>query len=395
MFFSRTLAKKFERYVKFPVIVVQGPRQSGKTTLVRHYFKNYKYINLEKPEDRDFAINDPEGFLAKYENKNGIIIDEFQYAPQLLSYIQVDVDEKKRSGYFILTGSQNFLMNQNITQSLAGRVGILTLLPFSNKELITNKINSQDYNKAIINGCYPRLYEKEMLPEELYPSYIQTYVERDARQVISIDSLKTFQKFIALCAGRIGQLLNISEISMNCGIDRKTADKWISILEASYILFMLQPYFKNYNKRITKTAKIYFYDTGLACSLLKIRTADDLALSPFRGHLFENFIIADFYKQYYNRAINPPLYFWRDQNGIIEIDCIVDKGSKQIPIEIKSGATIAPTFFRSLGLWSQIADKDPKNGYIIYGGESVQLRKSGHVLGWKEATDLMEKIEKS
>lgn len=394
MFFSRTLAKKFERYVKFPVIVVQGPRQSGKTTLVRHYFKNYKYVNLEKPEDRDFAIDDPKGFLAKYENKNGIIIDEFQYAPQLLSYIQVDVDEKKRSGYFILTGSQNFLMNQNITQSLAGRVGILTLLPFSNKELVTNKIDSKDCNKAIINGCYPRLYEKEIFPEELYPSYIQTYVERDARQVISAGNLKTFQKFIALCAGRIGQLLNISEISMNCSIDRKTSDKWMSILEASYILFTLQPYFKNYNKRITKTPKIYFYDTGLACSLLKIRTINDLTLSPFRGHLFENFIIADLYKQYYNHAINPPLYFWRDQNGNIEIDCIIDKASKQIPIEIKSGATIVPTFFKALGQWNQIADANPKDGYIIYGGKSAQNRKSGYVLSWKHATDLIEKIEK-
>lgn len=394
VFFKRDLTEKLLEYSKFPVVTVIGPRQSGKTTLVKHVFKDHIFLNLEDPSLRDFAAKDPKRFLHEHENKHGIIIDEFQYVPELLSYIQIESDEKKRPGYFVLTGSQNFLMNQAITQSLAGRVGILTLLPLSNKELIQNKLFSNDVDKTMLNGGYPRIYAENFLPQELYPSYIHTYIERDVRQLTNVENLMIFQKFMKLCAGRVGQLLNINDIATNCGISRKTAENWLTILNASFIIFQLQPYFKNYNKRITKSSKLYFYDTGVACSLLGIQSENDLQLSPFRGHLFENFIISDLYKQYYNNAQEPPLYFWRDQNGRIEIDCLVDLGSKQIPIEIKAGETISNRFFSGINEWNELAQADPSDGYIVYAGQASQSRSKGNLIGWKAASDLIKKIKK-
>ena len=395
MFFKRDLSDSLLRFAKFPVVALLGPRQSGKTTLVRHVFKEHVFVNLEDPSMREFAIKDPNRFLREYENDHGIILDEFQYVLQILSYLQIIVDEKKRPGYFVLTGSQNFLMNQAITQSLAGRVGILTLLPLSEKERIENNLSSDDSNETILKGGYPRLYAEHFLPQELHPSYINSYVERDVRQLINVGNLRSFQNFMRLCAGRIGQLLNITDLAVSCGINRKTAEEWISLLEASYIIFLLKPYFKNYNKRMTKSSKLYFYDTGLACSLLGIRSAKDIRLSPFRGHLFEGLVISDFYKQYYNIAIEPPLYFWRDQNGRIEIDCLIDLGIKQIPIEIKSGETISEDFFRSLYQWNEIAKADPSYGYIVYGGELSQKRSAGNLVGWKKASNLISKIERT
>lgn len=293
MIFKRDLTPVLKRFAKFPVVVLLGPRQSGKTTLVKNTFKEHTYVTLEDPEILSYIINDPKGFLREHENKHGIIFDEFQHAPQLLSYIQIESDEKDRPGYFVLTGSQNFLMNQAITQSLAGRAGILHLMPLSIHELEHNKRLPDFFDTLIIQGGYPRIHAKNFLPEELFPSYIRTYAERDVRQLINVENLTIFQKFMMLCAGRVGQELNINDIATNCGINRKTADSWISILEASYIIFLLKPYFNNFNKRITKTPKLYFYDTGLTCSLLGIRSVDVLTKSHFRGALFENLIIAD------------------------------------------------------------------------------------------------------
>lgn len=267
-------------------------------------------------------------------------------------------------------------------------------MPLSHEECIKNKIASDDSNEALFKGGYPRLYAEKFSPQELYPSYIHTYMERDIRQLINVGNLRNFQKFMKLCAGRIGQLLNITELATSCGISRKTAEEWIYVLEASYILYILKPYFNNYNKRITKSPKLYFYDTGLACSLLGIRSAKDLALSPFRGHLFESFIISDLLKQYYNIGIEPPLYFWRDQNGRIEIDCLVDIGSKQIPIEIKAGQTAISHFFEGIFQWNEIAKANPEDGYIIYGGQVSQSRNTGNLVGWKAASTLIAKIEK-
>lgn len=247
-----------------------------------------------------------------------------------------------------MTGSQNFLVNKAITESLAGRVGILNLLPLSLNELNENKLLSTQINDVIIKGGYPRLYDEDLAPENLYPSYIQSYIEHDIRHLINVGNLSTFQRFIQLCAGRVGQLLNIDALATEAGVSFPTMRHWLSILQASYIIFLLQPYFKNFNKRLVKTPKLYFFDTGLACSLLRLTSPDTLALSPFREALFESLIISDLYKQYVNKGIRPPLYFWRDQGGAHEIGCIVDEGTTQYPVEIKSGMTITPDFLRDL-----------------------------------------------
>ena len=274
-----------------------------------------------------------------------------------MSYIQLDVDAKKRKNYFVLTGSQNFLVNQAITQSLAGRVGILTLLPLSLQELANNNLLSEDVHEVIFNGFYPRLYDEKFALEKLYSAYIQTYVERDVRQLVNIGDLSTFQKFIILCAARIGNLLNLSDLATVCGVSVPTAQRWISILEASYIIFRLEPHFQNFNKRLTRLPKIYFYDTGLACNLLRIRSAQDLLMDQHWGSLFECFIIADFAKQYFNRGSRPPLYFWRDRNGRIEIDCVIDDGGVLTLIEIKASEGITSSFFDGLKAWNMLAQE--------------------------------------
>ena len=386
MYFKRDIAKTFARYAKFPVIALLGPRQSGKTTLAKHYFKNHTYLNLENPELRAFAVEDPNRFLKEYENKHGLIIDEFQYAPQLLSYIQVMVDEKKRLGYFILTGSQNFLMNESITQSLAGRVGILTLLPLSLHELKTNKL-IDTIDATLISGSYPRLYEEKIASKDFYPSYIHTYLERDVRLIANVGDLMIFQKFMRLCAARNGQLLNLADLATNLGIDQKKVKQWLTVLETSYIIFLLKPHFKNFNKRLTKTPKLYFYDTGLACSLLDIKDTDIVALSPYRGALYESLIISDFQKQYFNEGMgNPSTYFWRDQNGRIEVDCLIDRGDVLLPVEIKSGETISPSYFTALSEWNKITNTNPEYNTVIYAGNQKQTRPYGKVIGWEQST---------
>lgn len=393
MAIKRDLAQTLKRYAKFPVVVILGPRQAGKTTLARETFKKHTYVNLEDPQILQNVVTDPKSFLRQYENKHGIIIDEFQHAPQLLSYIQIEADEKNRPGYFVLTGSQNFLMNQAITQSLAGRAGILDLLPLSIHELERNKTLPEAPETLIFKGGYPRIYAQEMTPGELFPSYIRTYVERDVRQLINVDNLRLFQKFMSLCAGRVGQQLNIADLASTCGIDQKTVTKWLSILEASYIVFLLQPHYKKFTKRVTKTPKLYFYDTGLVCALLKIRSADDVVNSPFKGALFECLIVADFYKQYYNSGLVPALSYWRDQNGRIEIDCLIDVHTQLLPVEIKSAETIASDFFNSIKAWSELAETNPALGYIIYGGQMEQKLPTGHVIPWAAAGSLIKKIE--
>ncbi|HSC25470.1 MAG TPA: ATP-binding protein [Candidatus Babeliales bacterium] len=391
--FRRDLEKILSRFAKFPVVAILGPRQSGKTTLARSFFKNHRFLNLESPHIRELAIKDPVLFLRENENEYGIILDEFQYAPEILSYIQVESDEKKRPGYFVLTGSQNFLMNQAVSQSLAGRVGIVTLLPLSIKELKDNNALPDNVNEVIFNGGYPRLYAENFSPLELYPPYIHSYLERDVRQLIKVENLRTYQKFMQLCAGRVGQLLNVADIATNCGIHRKTVESWISILEASYVVFTLKPYWENFKKRATKMPKLYFYDTGLACSLLDISSPAQLGVSPFRGPLFESFIISDLHKQYFNIGRRPPLYFWRDNNGYIEVDCLANIGNTLIPIETKSGHTATNDFFTGLTKWNKLATTDPTAGYIVYGGDYTQSTSMGRLLSWKEASNLIEELE--
>ena len=390
---TRVLTKTLHSFAKFPVVALLGPRQSGKTTLAREAFPNHKFFSLDDSEVRQFMLQDPKGFLSTHDNPYGMILDEFQYAPEFVSYIKINADEKKRAGYFVLTGSQNFLMNEKITESLAGRVGILNLLPLSLQELRDSNLLSSNVNDTIFMGSYPRIYSESFTPAQLYPSYLQSYVERDIRQLINVENLTTFQRFVQLCAGRTGQLISYDALSSECGVSAPTIKKWLSILEACYIIFMLEPHSNNFNKRITKTPKLYFYDTGLACSLLRINTAQEVALSPFRGALFETLIISDLYKQYCNRGMRSPLYFWRDKGGAFEVDCIIDEGNNLFPIEIKSGQTLASDCFRGIARWNEFSGSSAANSFVIYGGSEQQTRSSGNVVGWQAVAGLVERIK--
>lgn len=393
MFIKRALKPTLTRFSKFPVVGVFGPRQSGKTTLVQNVFKKHRYLNFEDPIIRTYATESPQEFLREYGNKHGIILDEFQYVPQILSYIQIESDTHNRPGYFVLTGSQNFLMNQAVTQSLAGRIGLLKLLPLSIQELKNTRLLPEQVNELIFSGGYPRIYAKDFTPTEFYPSYIHSYLERDVRQLVNIENLATFQKFLQLCAGRVGQLLNISDLAVSCGISQQTAKSWLTILQASYVIFLLEPYHANFNKRITKSPKLYFYDTGLACSLLKMRSAQDLALSPFRGPLFECLIISDLAKQYYNQGLEAPLYFWRDLNGRTEVDCLINRGIKLVAIEIKAGDASTSRYFDGLTQWNEIAKTNPADNYVVYTGEHNQPWQKGNLISWQSSSSLVQKLE--
>lgn len=383
MFIDRDIAVSLKKYAEFfPVVAILGPRQSGKTTLVQHLFGEYHYVNLENLDIKQAALLDPRGFLEKLLETPGVIIDEFQHAPELLSYLQVIVDREKRPGFFILTGSQNFLMNEAISQSLAGRVGILTLLPLSIAEIAHAGLQSKFSEDAIFKGSYPRIFESNKLSaEHVYPSYIQTYIERDVRTLINVTNLSLFKKFLGLCAARAGQLLNVAALASDASVSVQTVNAWLSILQASYIIFLLQPYHNNFNKRLIKSSKLYFYDTGIICSLLGLDNAQQVEQYYLRGALFENFIIADIYKQFYNQAKTPKLYFWRDSHGH-EVDCIVEQGTTPLPVEIKSGMTFDKRFLDGLCYWQELAGQ--KKSMVVYGGNEEISIKDCDVKSWKK-----------
>jgi uncharacterized protein len=354
---------------QFKAVAVTGPRQSGKTTLVRAVFTGKPYVNLENPDSRRFAMDDPRGFLSQYPG--GAILDEVQRVPELFSYLQQVLDEFDGTGMFILTGSNNFLLQENISQSLAGRVGYLFLLPLSLSELGWNSTSS---NELLFRGGYPALYSNSTDSSLFYANYLRTYVERDVRLIKNITDLFAFEKFLRLCAGRTGQLLNMSSIAMESGVDVKTIGSWIGVLETSFIAFRLQPYHKNYNKRIVKMPKLYFYDTGLAVALMGIENTDQLAIHPFRGNLFENLVILELMKRRFNKALQKKLYFWRDNSGH-EIDVILERAGAQLPLEIKSGKTVSDDFFKGLDYWRKLTGAD--QGYLVYDGETAQERSNG------------------
>lgn len=371
---------------KMPVISITGPRQSGKTTLAKQCFPKYDYVNLDTPDTLADAQSDPRAFLKRF--KNGLIIDEAQVFPELFSYIQTISDESGKPGEYIITGSQNFLLSAKISQSLAGRVFVTHLLPFSIAELKKTSYWTNNYVDFTFNGFYPRIYDKNIPPELFYPSYIQTYTERDVRQIINVSDLFAFQKFMRLAAGRVGHLLNYSEIAVDLGVDVKTVKSWFSILETCFIVFFLQPHHKNYNKRLIKSPKLYFYDTGLACSLLGIKKAEELEQHWAKGALFENMIIADLNKNYLNTAQQSPLYFWRDNTGN-ELDCIIDEGRSVKPVEIKSGTTINQSFFKGLLYYNSLSKGNAKNSFLIYGGAAQAHRKEANIISWKNTIDLI------
>ncbi len=371
------------------VIVVTGPRQSGKTTLVRQVFSGKKYVSLEDPDEREFADQDPRRFLSRFPK--GAILDEVQRCPELFAYLQSVVDRDKQPGQFILTGSQQFGLMSSITQSLAGRAGLLELLPFSLAELQKNKCSPATVDELLFKGFYPPLYDRTLSPSHWHKSYMQTYVERDVRQMINIKDLNCFQRFIRMCAARIGQLVNLSSLAGDCGITHNTAKSWISVLEASYLIFLLQPHSRNYNKRLVKTPKLYFHDCGFASWLLGIRNTDQLSIHSSRGSLFENWVITELLKNRYNQGLESNLYFWRDNTGN-EIDVIIDNNILLQPIEIKSGQTIKKEAFNGIHKWLSLAGQESDNGIIFYGGNESFNRFGVTVTPWEQIDNLLKKL---
>lgn len=364
---------------QFPIVTVTGPRQSGKSTLLKNCFKDYQYLSLEDIDIREMALMDPRGFLNKYSNH--IILDEIQRVPQLMSYLQTHVDKENQPGMFILAGSQSFLLMQGLSQSLAGRTALLTLLPFSRRELHAAGVLPGSIDATVFQGMYPRIYNIDISPSLYYQAYIQTYIERDVRDILNVTDLSRFIRFIKLCAGRTGQILNMSTLANETGITSTTAEAWLSVLEASYICYRLQPYYKNFNKRIIKAPKLYFYDTGLVCSLLGLTSAQQVSDFYLRGGLFENLVINQFIKNNYNAGVIPDLYYWRDSSGN-EIDLINANGGTLNAYEIKSGATFHSEFFKTLDKWGQLASVEHGNLNVIYTGDESISTSKGNLIAF-------------
>lgn len=364
---------------KYPILALTGPRQAGKTTFLRTEFSNYRYINLENPDMRDYAERDPNNFLNEYDKY--VIFDEIQRVPFLFSYLQTKVDEDRIMGQYILSGPQNFQLLQNITQSLAGRVAIFKLLPFDLEEMKSANFLSDDYAVNLVRGFYPAIYDRDIPSKVFYSNYIQTYVERDLSELIHIKDLKLFRNFISLCAARAGNLLNLNSLANECGITQPTAKSWISVLESSYIVFQLQPYFANLNKRITKSSKLFFYDTGLLAHLLKIKDAHSLKISPHKGNLFENFVVSEFVKNNYHQNLLHDLWFWRDAVGH-EVDLIWQSDELLNLVEIKASETIMPDMFKGLTYFEKWVPQLIKTKSVLHCGNFNQNRELGKVSSW-------------
>ena len=378
----RKLTATLQRLAKtFPVIAITGPRQSGKTTLAKAVFADKPYITLEDPAERAFAFEDAKGFLHRF--RDGAIFDEAQRWPDLFSYLQGMVDEEPIPGKFILTGSQQFGLLAGVSQSLAGRVGMTALLPLSISELPAASQSSLSLDTLIIKGSYPALHVRDISPADWFASYIATYIERDIRQVLRVHDLSVFQRFVRLCAGRNGQLLNLNALAGETGVSQKTARSWLSVLESSYIVHLLPPYYRNFGKRLVKTPKLYFLDQGLACWLLGIRSHEHLALHPMRGAIFESFIISEFLKSRYNRGLPPDLYFWRDNNGL-EADIVFERGTKLQPVEIKSGQTITGDYIRAGQRAARFAAEEALQPWLIYGGDDSYERNGVTIMSWRD-----------
>lgn len=370
LFFQREISPEVQDMAKsYPVVTLLGPRQSGKTTLVRHLFPDKPYASLENPDERAFAEQDPRGFLEAYPD--GAILDEIQRLPVLLSYIQGIVDEvPDTKGMFILTGSHQKELHQSVSQSLAGRTALLTLYPLCISEL-SQHVHYNELDEYLYYGMYPRLYHDTLNPTKFYRSYLQTYVERDVRQMINVKDLSQFQRFIKLCASRVGQLFNANNIGNELGVSSNTVHHWVSILEASFILFRLPPYFENFGKRVIKSPKLYFTDVGLATYCLDIHDISQLRRDPLRGQLAENLVVLDLIKHRVNRGLEPACYFYRDSNQN-EVDVIMKRGHELIPIEIKASKTFHPSFLKGLNYFKALVQERCKVGYLFYAGEREQ-----------------------
>jgi uncharacterized protein len=393
----RTLESTLESVARqYPVVTLTGPRQSGKTTLVRAVFPGHEYVSLEEPDVREYALADPRGFLGQFAGS--VILDEAQRAPDLFSYIQTLVDRDDAPGRYVLSGSQNFLLLRSISQSLAGRSAILHLLPLSLSELQgraplpladlgreipgeRREIPSASLMEILFRGFYPRIYDKGLDPSVWYSGYYQTYVERDVREILNVGDLESFGRFVRLCAGRNGQLLNLTSLGNDCGISHSTASRWLSILEASFLVLLLRPYHANFGKRLIKSPKLYFLDTGLLCYLLRIQSPEDLRLHASRGSIFESFVISELVKSFLHQGRDPDVYFWRDSSGH-EIDAVIDRGSERSAVEIKSAETVVPDFFAGLDFWRNLVGEPEAPAALVYGGDRSFRRGGVTVYSW-------------
>jgi len=389
---------------QLPVVTLTGPRQSGKTTLARHTFPDHAYASLEDPETREFALEEPRRFLASFSR--GVVLDEVQRTPGLFSFIQVIVDEDPRPGRFVLTGSENFLLAERISQSLAGRCAVLHLLPFSRGELERRpaidpaQLDAPErdegwpssagkaepsLDEALFRGSYPRVHHTGVDARRWLSGYVATYVERDVRQVVNVGQLEIFQRFLRLCAGRSGQVLNLASLANDVGVSPPTVRSWLSVLEASFLVLRLPPHLSNFNKRLIKSPKIHFVDSGLLCFLLGIRSPDDLASHPLRGAVFESFVISEFLKSFQHVGEEAPLYFWRDRTGN-EIDLLVDLGRRLVPWEIKSAESVTTKAFATLSWWQGLAGNPHRGGGLVHGGERSYRRNSLAVRSWRHCS---------
>jgi predicted AAA+ superfamily ATPase len=379
---ARDAEKTLIRLAKsFPVVAITGPRQAGKTTLAKAVFKDKPYVSLENPDEREFAQNDPKRFLARFPN--GAVLDEVQRCPALLSWLQGVVDQRGVMGDFVLTGSAQFDLIEGITQTLAGRVGRVELLPLSSSELKAANQLPNSLSQMLIQGGYPALYDRKITPQDWFSNYVATYVERDVRQLISVRNLGQFQTFLKMCASRTGQLINLTSLGADCGISAVTAKQWLSVLETSYIVTLLRPHHSNFGKRLVKTPKIYFLDSGLAAWLMGIRSAETLETHAARGALFESWVVSELYKKRLNTGLPIDLYFWRDNTGN-EVDLIIEKEKGLQPIEIKSGSTYASDWSQGLNKWQALAKNSSLEPAILYGGESNFEREGLKVWGWRD-----------
>lgn len=367
----------------FPVITITGPRQSGKTTLAKLCFPKYNYFNLENPEMKNRADSDPRSLFA--DLKKGIVIDEIQKCPELLSWVQVFVDESNLVGKVILTGSNQFEYIGNIGQSLAGRTAVFKLLPFSISEIgVTQRKTWED---VAVKGFYPRLYDRKIAAQLFYSSYVMTYLERDIRSLMQVRNLKQFETFVNLCAGRTGQILNINTLSIECGVDFKTVQAWLSLLQASFIIYLMRPYHSNLNKRLIKSPKLYFFDSGLVCYLLGIRNRSDLLTHPMRGAIFETMVVGDILKYYMNQGIVPPLTFYRDVQGH-ELDLIIEQGNSVYPVEIKAGTTITQDYWKNITYFRKSHKSEMRAGIVFADKRSEHINKVD-IAGWDRIEELL------
>lgn len=384
---SRLIQNKAATFIKeFKALAITGPRQSGKTTLAQKTFPKKTYVTLEDPDVRDFALSDPRAFLAQF--KEGAILDEVQRVPHLFSYLQGLLDQSQKCGQYILTGSQQFSLNAGITQSLAGRIAHIHLLPLAEFELGSASQGSPSVWDAVFKGGYPSLFQAPVSPVHWLNAYIETYIERDVQQLKQIHDRTQFRQFVRLCAGSVGQLVSQNRLGADCGIDQKTAAAWLSVLEAGFIAFRLNPYHTNFRKRLIKTPKLYFYDTGLACRLLGIRSTEELSGHPLRGALFENWVLLEFMKKEYACDSGRQFYFWRDQSGL-EVDFLSEDSDGFDLIECKSGQTQATDWFATLNAWVKTTKSAPRSCHLVYGGTDVLTRQGVQVRGWQTCSKII------